>query len=105
MCGRCQSIMHYDTMFQQWRCILCGNREDAVIRQNRIDPPKPDRPAAWATKSYENIQEEGLTPCALCGELTHNKKYCSRKCAGAINGNIAANATRGRKHALSQMPI
>ena len=43
MCGRCQGRMLYDTLFHQWRCIPCGNREDAVILSNRINPTEPDR--------------------------------------------------------------
>lgn len=39
----------------------------------------PIRPPLWEIK-HNNIKDEIKRPCAICGKLTTNYKYCSSKC-------------------------
>jgi len=49
LCERCLGLMDQEVVFGEsrrttlWKCINCGERIDAVIAKNRVDPEPPQK--------------------------------------------------------------
>ena len=93
MCLTCGAVLGYDLRRNKFCGHACSAQYTNAHRRHSKETKQKIAESVRSHAATIGCKVKTLKPCIQCGQMTHNKTFCSRSC-GAKNRSVFAKATK-----------